>query len=298
MLALTTAIVLCSYFVSCETSVVSGCIKNCECKSVTDKKRIKCNMASLTQLNLSGITPDEDATMLFLGDNKLQDMDGKELARTFPELTFLDLGNNLFTELTNSSFVSMSNLTMILLYENQIEKVDKDTFKDQIKLEKLELSNNKLKVVTAEWLKPMVQLKELNLDNNMIDDFKPTMFEWPSLLEKISLKDNKIKIMPPLPFSSNCVFDLQNNSISCLCKREIHDAGNKIPKLNLIGGCPEVLTVERLRSISVCIAPEMNGHFRRINDGIFVQCMWKGFPYPEVQLRSSDDILAHNHSRP
>ena len=51
----------------------------------------------------------------------------------------------------------------------------------------------------------------------------------------------------------------------------------------------------KLRFISICIPPEINGNFRKINDGFTLQCNWKGFPYPEVQLRSSGDILAHNH---
>ena len=55
--------------------------------------------------NLSGITPDEDASILFLADNQLQDTDGRKLARTLPNLTFFDLGNNIFTELKSTSFV-------------------------------------------------------------------------------------------------------------------------------------------------------------------------------------------------
>ena len=272
---------------------MSDCIEKCD--SVLNKKTVNCNLMALKEFNLSRITPDENVSMLFLSGNELQDTDGGEIGRTFPNLTFLDSGNNLFEELTNTSFVSLSNLTVLLLSDNKIERIDKDTFKDQKKLKRLDLSNNKLKVVDSKWLKPMIPVKDLNLDSNMIEDFKPTMFEWPLHLEKLSLKDNKIKIMPPLPTAPNCVVDLQNNSISCLCKREIHDAGNKIPKLHLIGGCQEFLTVEKLRFISICIPPEINGNFRKINDGFTLQCKWTGFPYPEVQLRSSDKVLARNH---
>ena len=293
MLAVMRAIILFSYFVSLETHFVSDCIENCKCDSVLNKKTVNCNLMALTEFNLSRITPDENVTMLFLSGNELQDTDGGEIGRTFPNLTFLESGNNLFEELTNTSFVSLKNLIVLLLYDNKIERIDKDTFKDQKKLERLDLSNNKLKVVDSEWLKPMIQLKDLNLESNVIEDFKPTMFVWPLHLEKLSLKDNKIKIMPPLPAASNCVVDLQNNSISCLCKRR--DAGNKIPKLHLIGGCQEFLTVEKLRFISICIPPEIKGNFRKINDGFILQCKWKGFPYPEVQLRSSDKVLALSH---
>ena len=160
-----------------------------------------------------------------------------------------------------------------MLYENQIEKIEKGTFRDQKKLERLDLSIINL----VWWLKPMKQLKYLNLGNNIIKYFEPIMFQWPSCLEKISVKDNKFKIMPPLPSTSNSVVNLQNSSIGCLCKR------------HATGGCQEFLTVEGLRSISVCMAPELNINFKRINDLIIVQCKRKGFSYPEVQLRSSDD---------
>ena len=244
MLAVMRAIILFSYFVSLETHFVPDCIESCKCDLVSNKKTVNCNLKALTEFNLSRISPDGNVSMLFLSGNELQDIDGEEIGKTFPNLAFLESGNNLFEELTNTSFVSLSNLTVLLLSDNKIETIDKDTFKDQKKLERLDLSNNKLKVVDSEWLKPMIPLKYLNLESNMIEDFKPKMFEWPSCLEKLSLKDNKFKIMPPLPAASNSVVDLQKNSISCLCKREIHDAGDKIPKLYLIGGCQEFLTVE------------------------------------------------------
>ena len=275
-------------------SFLHNCLKDCECDSVFNKKTINCNNRTLKQFNLSRIISDKDVSMLFLADNELQNTDGKELARTFPELTFLDLDNNEFTELKMCSFVSMSNLKTLLISKNKIHKINKDTFNDQTELETLKLSQNKLTAVESDWLKPMVQLKDLNLDSNMIEDFKPTLFEWPSRLGKLSLKDNKFKIMPPLPSASNSVVvDLQNNNISCNCKRQVHDSDKSLVNGNITGGCQEFLTDEG--SISVCIEASISGGFTTIGDEIAVQCEWTGFPYPEVQLMSSGEVLARNH---
>ena len=276
-------------------SFLHNCLKDCECDSVFNKKTINCNNGTLKQFNLSRIIPDKAVSMLFLADNELQNTDGKELARTFPELTFLDLDNNEFIELKKSSFVSMSNLKTLLVSKNGIHKINKDTFNDQIELKRLKLSQNKLTVVESEWLKSMVQLKDLNLDSNIIEDFKPSMFEWPSPLVKLSLKYNKFKIMPPLPTASNSVTELQNNNISCNCKRQVHDSDKSLVNGNITGGCREFLTDEGLKSISVCVKASISGGFTTIGDEIAVQCEWTGFPYPEVQLMSSGEVLARNH---
>ena len=281
-------------FVSFGT-VSSDCFRDCACDNVLNKKSIICSTVSWTHFKLSGIAPDENVSILSLADNELQNINGKEMARVFPKLTFLDLDNNDFTELKKSSFVSMSNLRTLLINKNEIHKVNKDTFNDQTELGKLELSQNKLTVVESEWLEPMVQLKDLNLDSNMIEDFKPTMFEWPSRLVKLSLKDNKFKIMPPLPTASNSVTNLQNNYISCNCKRQVHDGNTSLVNRTFIEGCQDFLSDEGLKSISVCVEASISGGFTKIGDEIAVQCEWTGFPYPEVQLMSSGEVLARNH---
>ena len=282
-------------FVSFWGTVLSDCFKDCSCDIVLNKKTIICSTASWTQFKLSGIAPDENVSILSLADNELQNTNGKELARAFPELTFLDLDNNNFTELKKSSFVSMNNLKTLLVSKNEIHKIDKDTFRDQTELETLKLSHNKLTVVESEWLKSMAQLKDLNLDSNMIEDFKPTMFEWNSRLIKLSLKNNKFKIMPPLPTASNAVVDLQNNNISCNCKRQVHDSDKTLVNATFIGGCKSFLTGEGLESISVCVASNINGGLKKFGNEIAVHCEWTGFPYPEVRLMSSGEVLARNH---
>ena len=249
------------------------CPSRCKCKTLNSQREIDCSGVGFTNLKVDGETTDEYVWALFLSGNYLESLKGTGLSKIFPQLSYLDLNKNKFQEITNSTFTSMTKLTVLLMHGNKIDEIAEDAFQDQGKLERLDLSDNRLTAVRSEWFKPMVQLEYVYLDNNKIAYFVPTSFKWPLTLTSLSLRNNSFKIMPPLPTRQGYTMYLGNNKIDCRCKS--HD-GTRVSKGTIVEGCPEF--AELVQNLELCRLPTAEGEFIEAEKGLLVQCIGIGIP--------------------
>ena len=167
------------------------------------------------------------------------------------EIVWLDLTENLLTKLDKFDFgVKFQNLETLILNDNKISTIERDTFKYMKKLKNLYLIQNNLLDIKNFTFSSLSLLKELDLSNNSISDlFRETFFGLANLsqlvlnqnylthlndfvfyelssLEKLQLKSNQIE------FVSSNMFNCSNSSII-----EINLSENRVKSLNFLQTC-------------------------------------------------------------
>ena len=120
----------------------------------------------------------------------------------FTNLNKLDLSNNSLTELTDKSFEGLTNIRQ------------------------LDLSFNYFVRLKQGWFELLKSLEKLIINNCGIQFFEPAKFTWPDRLFDLSLMNNMIPVMPPLPLAtkndSRWSVHLEGNDINCKCRRKEH----------------------------------------------------------------------------
>ena len=149
---------------------------------------------------ISGLKQSDIGILNLSSTSLLHTQDG--WLKHFTNLSKLDLQNNSLSELTDKSFVGLTSLKY------------------------LDLSSNSFVRLKQGWFKMLNSLETLIMNNCGIKFFEPAQFAWPDRLFDLSLKDNMIPVMPPLPLAtknySRWTVHLEGNDISCKCRREEH----------------------------------------------------------------------------
>ena len=93
-------------------------------------------------------------------------------------------------------------------------------------MKQLGLSLNYFVRLKQGWFELLKSLEKLLINNCGIKFFEPAGFTWPKRLFDLSLKDNMIPVMPPLPLStkndSRWSVHLEGNDINYKCRRKEH----------------------------------------------------------------------------
>ena len=139
--------------------------------------------------------------ILNLSSTSLQDIqDG--WFKHFTNLNKLDLSNNSLTELTDKSFEGLTNITQLDLSFNYFVRLKQGLF---------------------ELLK---SLEKLTINNCGIKYFEPAGFGWPDRLFDLSLMNNMIPVVLPLPLAtkndSRWIVHIEGNDFSFNCRRQEH----------------------------------------------------------------------------
>ncbi|XP_050293925.1 protein slit isoform X3 [Anthonomus grandis grandis] len=104
----------------------------------------------------------------------------------------LDLQGNNITAIYESDFHDLGRLKILQLSDNQISKIEKDSFQDLSSLERLRLNGNVLKNIPDNLLAPVSKLFRLDLSHNQISVIgKKTLKGAPSL-RTLQLDNNRI----------------------------------------------------------------------------------------------------------
>ncbi|CAF0853882.1 unnamed protein product [Brachionus calyciflorus] len=174
---------------------------------------------------------------LDLSSNNISDID-KNTTKSFPNLSFLNIGKNKFTheifnnikslkklstlKISNNFITSImpsflaeyENLSELDLSRNQIENVEFPLLK---RLKYLYLRNNKLRIINEDSFSLLKEIKELNLDSNLISQIHSKAFFENKNLTTLSLANNFFSMKPDLQLSPRLtLLNLKNNSISYL----------------------------------------------------------------------------------
>ena len=225
----------------------------------------------------------------------------------FPNLHSLDLSTNQIRQIEQRAFFGFKLLKALYLERNQISSISKDALDNLMNLTYLNLDYNQLEVLDFRWFRNMKSLKYLNIQYNKIERVKSWEHPWPYSLKKVSLKSNRIPVMPPIPKHAK-MFNLEGNPIYCGCRPESLDL-NKISNFTLCevkmqcyssklkGNCKDKQVTEQVfkfwKTLSdkpVCEAPAIKelSYFRN-QEGLFhLTCVATGIPAPNIALYSSD----------
>ena len=144
-------------------------------------------------------------------------------------VNILDLSYNALTDIPDYSLKNFSALEKLNLENNELESLNRYSFKGLNHLTFLDLSYNNFVVLNEEWFRPLVSLSGLEINFCKVKYFVSDTFTWPDKLLVLSLINNDISVMPPLPLET--VADprwkiyLQGNPIHCGCRRKEHNSG-------------------------------------------------------------------------
>ncbi|XP_014259132.1 toll-like receptor Tollo [Cimex lectularius] len=117
---------------------------------------------------------------LHLNSNKLLDIPA--VLSDVPHLKTLDLGDNLITEILNTSFTSMRELVGLRLIENNLTNIAKGVFDKMPSLKILNLSSNKLLKVEPGSFDKNKNLLAIRLDGNYLTEINGLFGKLPNLV--------------------------------------------------------------------------------------------------------------------
>ena len=137
-----------------------------------------------------------------------------------------NLSTTLLQHIQDGCFQNFANLSKLDLQNNRITHLTDKTFKGLTNMKQLDLSFNHFVRLKQGWFEMLNSLEKLLMNNCGIQFFEPAQFAWPDRLFDLSLMNNRIPVMPPLPLAtrndSRWTVHLEGNDIYCKCRREEH----------------------------------------------------------------------------
>ncbi|XP_070117549.1 relaxin receptor 1 isoform X9 [Equus asinus] len=126
--------------------------------------------------------------LLALMDNVLTCLPDKPLCQHMPRLRWLDFEGNHFHNLRNLTFISCSNLTVLVMRKNKINQLNENTFAPLQKLDELDLGSNKIENLSPNVFKDLKELSQLNLSYNPIQKIQENQFDHLVKLKSLYFK--------------------------------------------------------------------------------------------------------------
>uniref|UniRef100_A0A9L0S4S9 Relaxin family peptide receptor 1 n=1 Tax=Equus caballus TaxID=9796 RepID=A0A9L0S4S9_HORSE len=140
--------------------------------------------------------------LLALMDNVLTCLPDKPLCQHMPRLRWLDFEGNHFHNLRNLTFISCSNLTVLVMRKNKINQLNENTFAPLQKLDELDLGSNKIENLSPNVFKDLKELSQLNLSYNPIQKIQENQFDH--LIKLKSLYFKKFQYCRYAPHVRSC----------------------------------------------------------------------------------------------
>lgn len=108
-------------------------------------------------------------------------------------LQFLDIGNNVLSQINKSIWNGLSNLRSLCLNFNYLKSkyFEPKPFEGLINLKNLNISNNLLEKITDSMFDGLEKLESLNLESNEIVEIHPNAFQALKNLKELNLKSNR-----------------------------------------------------------------------------------------------------------
>ena len=133
--------------------------------------------------------------------------------------TFLNIQNNILTELTSEMFYGMGSLEALVLSHNSISRIHQGTFQHLSQCKALFLNGNAMTYIRAAIFNGLHSLERLILSENFISDIEPKSFLHLTNLNVLMLNDNKLTtlkqdILPPL-HQTKLYIQINSNPLNC-----------------------------------------------------------------------------------
>ncbi|XP_075237375.1 leucine-rich repeat domain-containing glycoprotein 150 [Lycorma delicatula] len=220
---------------------VSNCPKECKCieagfgGSVAHCEQLNINQTFSTSFHHLNVTDSVPEKLFTLESKFFQKLELEELQTIkiinsslsfidksafdgMNSLNYLDLSDNLLTEIDPDTFINNDNLQQLSLSGNPLQNSIKSNYILKSRsLTDLDLSRCQLRQITSETFNELLNLRSLNLGSNFIHFLSQNMFEKLEFLEEINLSSNLINDLDQklfLDIEDLTTLKLSNNSIS------------------------------------------------------------------------------------
>lgn len=153
---------------------------------------------------------DNDKNVKFIPEN---------VGEKFPNVIVFHVVKTGLTSIAAKDFRNLPNLKEIELNDNEIERVNRNTFKYLLQLEHINLASNKIRHLSADVFSDQSQLKQLLLQQNEIEFIDEKLFANLIELRKLSLSDNKLFAISKNQLKSNRMLEkiwLDRNRIKAI----------------------------------------------------------------------------------
>ena len=282
-------------------TVLSFYPHGCDCRH-SDKGRmyLQCDQSNLTTFIITNKT-DTDIDSIHLGGNYLKSFNGTEISKFYPNLSMLDLKENQLEKVENDTFRGFQKLELLEIAYNNITEIDSDGFSDLRKLKTLQMRNNKINIVKNNWFKHLKEVSLIDLRHNLIETFEPPYFRWPSNLKTLLLQSNYFHVLPPLPRRPDLV-DLSDNKIDCSCQRLGQEKVGKDVLSKVTVTCNNKMSAGMWKKQHwenpFCMFPTVDVNFKECDEVYIVKCSGDGFPPPRVFLKHEGKVIATSVQNP
>ncbi|XP_033102387.1 toll-like receptor 13 [Anneissia japonica] len=192
-----------------------ACPEVCSCAS---HGLVNCSYRNLT------ITPDKnklpvDASVYLLKDNSISALSGYSF-NTTPNLTFLDLSQNILISIDENAFAGLVRLQVLnIAVQKTIKKISRKWFNGLTQLTVGRLTFIKAEAIDDYAFSDNSDIEEIHLDSNVLKDIPSHLFQHLPKLKTIQLCCNLLTEIDGEPFfGSNHVEEIQlySNSINKL----------------------------------------------------------------------------------
>ena len=310
----------------CERS----CLTNCTCGGTKEKSYLDCSgktliyFPKLYEITVSfgqiilkdnniehfprgGIGFWPNVWSIDISGNKIMNVEGNEIHQMFSNLSILDLSRNQIRQIKHTPFFALHSLNSLFLDRNYISYIYHGGFDKLTNLTFLNLANNHLKVLNLRWFINMKSLSSLYLEDNRIERVISWMYPWPASLKRVSLNNNKIPVILPIPKHAE-MFNLDGNPTYCGCRPEnftLNDISNftlckvriQCNSIKIKRDCKDKRLYEEVYKFwqnivtkPICQAPviEELATGKNYNKLSHLTCVARGFPAPNITLFSND----------
>ncbi|XP_037680558.1 matrix-remodeling-associated protein 5 isoform X2 [Choloepus didactylus] len=119
----------------------------------------------------------------------------------------INLGFNSIQALSETSFVGLTKLELLMIHGNNIPSIPDGALQDLNSLQVFKFSYNKLRVITGKTLQGLSSLIRLHIDHNKIEFIHPQAFNGLTSLRLLHLEGNLLQQLHPSTFSTFTFLD-------------------------------------------------------------------------------------------
>ncbi|XP_051173180.1 protein toll-like [Leptopilina boulardi] len=173
-------------------------------RSTSEEKKnlIKTNKTVLKRDDFPEFSYTYESLVLHSKNEKIMSLP-KDFLKFFPDIKFLDLGNNKFERFENKTFENLSELKFLNISNNKIVELSSDTFNNLMLLKYLNLGYNELTTLPREIFAKNINLKIIGMSSNHFESLPEGLFENNKNLQLVRLrKEYKLTNLPSGLFSN------------------------------------------------------------------------------------------------
>lgn len=158
--------------------------------NIKDIHAIDCSLKALYKKNFRGLVKIDG---LLFDKNQISYIE-EDAFDDLVNLRLIFLANNRLKtwSLPENVFSKVTNLTSVLMNNNNFDSLDRNLFKNNLKLKHLILSENNLKSIPSDIFLFNVNLKLLSLDNNQLEELPFTLLSNTISLDHANFSSNPL----------------------------------------------------------------------------------------------------------